>query len=228
MKNCIKTLSLIALIIFNCNALSAQEIKGYVYEFISSNPIWNATIKNTRTDEMVNTDRNGSFKISGKINDYLIISAAGYVTDTIFYYEDAVRRVYLNRDDKMLIIDEVLVKRLTDNRLAKEIARAQNEGRAVEASQYQGGLRVSPSRLFGKKAKEARSSLKLLLEEQNNRAVDRFFTTQLIASVTPLNQDEILIFRDKYRPSLEFISTASPEQVKNYISDSYKDFKNLK
>lgn len=227
MRSHLKSITLLVLTLFTSLAVSAQDIKGYVYEFVSSNPIWKATVKNTRTDEIVETDRNGSFKIKGKINDYLVISAQGYLTDTVFYYEDAVRRIYLIRDEKMLVIDEVLVKRLTDNRLAKEIARAENEGRAVEASQYQGGLRVSPSRLFGKKAKQARSSLKLLLEEQNNRAVDRIFTTQLIASITPLDQDEILLFRDKYRPSLEFITTASPEQIKSYISDSYKNFKNL-
>lgn len=228
MRNYFKSLSLFTLILFSCTSLSAQEIKGYVYELISSNPIWNATIKNTRTDESVNSGKDGSFKIKGKINDYLVISAPGYITDTLFYYEDAVRRIYLNRDDKTLVIDEVLVKRLTDNRLAIEIAKAQNEGRAVEVSQQQGGLRVSPSRLFGKKAKEARSNLQLLLQEQNNRTVDRIFTTQLIASVTPLELDEILLFRDRFRPSLEFAKTASPEQMKGYISDSYKEFKNLK
>jgi len=225
MKNTLKKVFLFSLLILGTQLTHAQDIKGYVYEFISSNPLWNATVKNIRTNESVNTAKDGSFKIKGQVNDYLVISDSGYLTDTIFYYEDAVRRIYLNRDGKVLAIDEVLVKRLTDNRLAMEIARAENEGRAVEASQYQGGLRVSPSRLFGKKAKEARSSLKLLLEEQNNRKIDRIFTTQLIASVTPLNQEEIPLFREGFRPSLEFVQTASPEQLKSYISDAYKKFK---
>lgn len=228
MKNTFKRIFLFSLLALCMQVANAQEIKGYVYEFISSNPLWNATIKNTRTNESVNTAKDGSFKINGQINDYLVISDSGYLTDTVFYYEDAVRRIYLNRDGKMLAIDEVLVKRLTDNRLALEIARAENEGRAVEASQYRGGLRVSPSRLFGKQGKEARSSLKLLLEEQNNRKVDRIFTTQLIASVTPLDQDQIPLFREAYRPTLAFAETASPEQLKSYISDSYKKFKAIK
>lgn len=225
MKKHLKYTFLVVLLLWSTQWAQAQVIKGYVYELISSDPIWNATIKNSRTNETVNTAKNGAFNIPGKINDYLIISSAGYVTDTIFYYEDAVRRIYLNRDAKMLTIDEVIIKRLTDSRLAYEIAKAKNEGKAVDASQYQGGLRISPSRLFSKKAKEARANLALLEAEQQMRNVDRVFTTQLIASLTPLDQDEIALFRDRFRPSLDFIQTASPEALKAYISDSYQKFK---
>lgn len=225
MKKHLKYTFLVVLLLCSTQWAQAQVIKGYVYELISSDPIWNATIKNSRTNETVNTAKNGAFNIPGKINDYLIISSAGYVTDTIFYYEDAVRRIYLNRDAKMLTIDEVIIKRLTDSRLAYEIAKAKNEGKAVDASQYQGGLRISPSRLFSKKAKEARANLALLEAEQQMRNVDRVFTTQLIASLTPLDQDEIALFRERFRPSLDFIQTASPEALKAYISDSYQKFK---
>lgn len=225
MKKLTKTAFLIFFLVLTTETILAQEIKGYVYELIGNNPIWNATIKNIRTNETTETRKDGAFQIAGRINDHLEISATGYITDTIFYYEDAVRRVYLHRDDKVLTIDEVLVKRLTDNRLALEIERARSEGKAVDVSQTQGGLRVSPSRLFGKKAKEARANLSLLLAEQEARQVDRVFTTQLIASLTPLNQEEIPLFRERFRPTLDFIQKANPEEIKAYISDSYKKFK---
>lgn len=225
MKKHLKYTFLVVLLLCSTQWTQAQVIKGYVYELISSDPIWNATIKNSRTNETVTTAKNGAFNIPGKINDYLTISATGYVTDTIFYYEDATRRIYLNRDDKILVIDEVVIKRLTDSRLAYEIAKAKNEGKAVDASQYKGGLRVSPSRLFSKQAKEARANLALLEAEQQMRSVDHIFTTQLIASLTPLDQDEIPLFRERFRPSLEFIQTVSPEALKAYISDSYQKFK---
>lgn len=225
MKKHLKYTFLVAILICSTHWAQAQDIKGYVYELISSTPLWNATVKNIRTNETVNTNKDGGFKIPGKINDHLTISATGYLTDTIFYYEDAVRRIYLNRDDKVLVIDEVIIKRLTDSRLAYEIARARNEGKAVDVSKNQGGLRISPSRLFGNKAKQARANLVLLEAEQDARNVDRVFTIQLIASLTPLNQEDILLFRDRFRPSLEFIQTTSPEGLKAYISDSYQKFR---
>lgn len=209
-------------------SVQAQEIKGYVYELISSNPLWNATIKNIRTQQVVQSDRDGSFKIAGQLNDYLVFSNPGYKQDTIFYYEDNIRRIYMTRDENLIAIDEVVVSRMTDSRLAAEIAKAENEGKAVDVSQQRGGLRLSPSRLFGKKAKEARRNYSLLVAEQEKREVDRRFTTQLIASTIPLAQDEIALFRERFRPSLDFTKKASNEDLKVYILDSYKTFKSDK
>lgn len=135
------------------------------------------------------------------------------------------QRIYLTRDNKSIIIDEVVVSRLTDSRLIAEIEQAQNQGKVTEASQTRGGLRLSPSRLFGKKGKQARKNLDLLLAEQNKRKVDRLFSDQTILSVVPLNDTELPLFREQFRPTLEFIQTASPEDVRIYILDSYSKFK---
>ena len=223
--NNIYKVTIAALICMNISSVNAQDIKGYIYEFVSSNPIWNATIKNTRTNEVVQSQKDGSFSLKGQINDYLVVSNRGYTTDTVFYYENAIRRIYMDRDEKLININEVLVKRLTDSRLAAEIAKAENESKRVETSKTKGGLRISPSRVFGESAKEARKNLSLLLSEQNNRKIDRVLTTQLISSLTPLSQDEIALFREQFRPSYEFVQKASPEDIRIYILDSYKKFK---
>lgn len=206
-------------------AVAQQRLQGIVYELESSSPIWNVTVKNLRTQEEMTTDREGKFTISAQLNDYLTFTMPGYQTDTAFIYEEGVRRVYMLRDENTIMIDEVLVRRLTDSRLDAEIRKAKNEGKAVDASQQQGGLRVSPSRLFGKKARNARSNLALLMEEQNNRKVDKRFTTRLIASILPLNEEEIALFRTRFRPTIEFVESASPEDLRVYILDSYKQFR---
>lgn len=220
--------TIILLLAFICYSpsLLAQRLNGMVYELESSNPLWNVTIKNLRTSQEVLSDRYGSFQLDVQINDYLTVSSAGYQTDTVFVYEiGGVRRIYMVRDEKSILIDEVVVRRLTDSRLALEIAKAENEGKAVDVSQQRGGLRVSPSRLFGRKAKNARSNLEILIEEQNNRKVDQKFTIQLITSLTPLSTEEIALFRERFRPSLAFVQLASPEELRLYILDSYKKFK---
>ncbi|HMR18616.1 MAG TPA: carboxypeptidase-like regulatory domain-containing protein [Sphingobacterium sp.] len=202
-----------------------QRLQGIVYELESSSPIWNVAVKNLRTKEETTSDREGKFTISAQLNDYLTFTIPGYQTDTAFIYEEGVRRVYMLRDESAIAIDEVVVTRLTDSRLEIEIRKAKNEGKAVDVSQQQGGLRVSPSRLFGKKAKNARSNLALLIEEQNNRKVDKKFTARLIASIVPLNEEEIALFRTRFRPTVEFIETASPEDIRIYILDAYKKFR---
>lgn len=226
MKHISKIIILVSLFICTqMNPVSAQEIKGYILELASGTPLWNSNIKNLRTQEITQSAKDGSFKIAGQINDYLVISNPGYKQDTIFYYEENIRRIYLGRDENLIQIDEVLVSRMTDSRLSLEIAKAKNEGKAVDVSQQKGGLRVSPSRLFGRKAKAARSNLSLLITEQQKRAIDRRFTTQLISSLTSLNPEEIALFRERFRPSLDFIQKASQEDLKVYVLDSYKKFK---
>lgn len=202
-----------------------QELKGVVYDLESSNKLRGILVKNLSTNKQVETDSDGNFKIEAKTNDYLRLSGGGYEADTIFIYEQALRRVYLVRDPETLVINEVFVTRLSDSRLASEIARAKNDGKAAEASQQRGGLRVSPSRLFGRRGKQARSNLDILIAERDNRTVDRVFTNQLIRSLTPLTDDEIPLFRDGYRPSLSFIQSASPEDLRVYVSESYTQYR---
>lgn len=226
-KNKFRLFGIITFLLLSFNYVGAQEkpLQGYVYELESSHPLWNVTIKNLRSQAEATTDREGRFVIDVQLNDYLTFAIPGYLTDTAFIYEDGVRRIYLLRDEGAITLDEVVVSRMTDSRLDAEIRRAKNEGQVVETSQQRGGIRISPSRLFGQKGKNARSNLALLVEEKNNRRVDRSFTARLIASLVPLNEEEIALFRDRFRPSVEFVETASPEDLRIYIMDSYKKFR---
>ncbi|MFD2744321.1 MULTISPECIES: carboxypeptidase-like regulatory domain-containing protein [Sphingobacterium] len=217
----------ILLILFLANGLTAngQELKGVVYDLESSTKLRGILVRNLNSNKQTETDSEGNFSIEAKTNDYLRLSGGGYEADTIFIYEPALRRVYLVRDPETLVINEVYVTRLSDSRLASEIARAKNDGKAAEASQNRGGLRVSPSRLFGRRGKQARSNLDILIAERDNRMVDRVFTNQLIRSMTPLTDDEIPLFREGYRPSLSFIESATPEDLRAYISESYTKYR---
>lgn len=204
---------------------SAQEIKGIVYELESSERARGVKVTNLRTQEEVETDSEGNFRIGAKINDYLVLSGAGFSTDTAFVYDESVKRIYLVRDENTIVINEVYVTRFTDSRLASEIEKAKRQGQAVEASQHRGGLRVSPSRLFGRTGKRARSNLEILLTEQENRQIDKIFSNKLIRSLTGMSDEEIPLFRSQYRPSLVFVQQASPEDLRAYIIESYSKFR---
>lgn len=206
-------------------SVNAQAIKGIVHELESSERLRGVDVRNLRTNETTQTDVEGAFTIGGNINDLLTFTQAGYEVDTAFIYEEGIQRIYLIRDSKSIVIDEVVISRLTDSRLVAEIEKAKTDGQVTEASQNRGGLRLSPSRLFGRQSKLARKNLSLLLEEQNNRKVDRLFSEHTIRSIVPLNETEMALFREQFRPALEFIETATPEDVRLYILDSYSKFK---
>src|SRR5690606_33080997 len=227
-NNILRRALLLFLLLYGFGAIlsvNAQEIKGIVYELESSQRLRDVAVKNLRTNQITQTDTEGNFTIPGNINDLLTFTQPGYEVDTAFIYQEGIQRIYLIRDSKSIVIDEVVISRLTDSRLAYEIQRAKSEGQVTEASQTRGGLRLSLSRLFGRQSKMARKNLDLLLEEQNNRKVDRLFSEQAIRAIIPLTDTEMALFREQFRPSLEFIETASPEDVRAYVLDSYSKFK---
>lgn len=232
MKKSIKTHAFLFFLLLSAFGVSlsvnAQEIKGIVHELESSERLRDVVVKNLRTNEMTHTDVEGNFTISGQNNDLLTFTQTGYEVDTAFIYQEGIQRIYLIRDSKSIVIDEVVISRLTDSRLAAEIEKARNEGQVTEASQTRGGLRLSLSRLFGRESKMARKNLDLLQEEQSNRKVDRLFSVQAIRTIVPLTDTEMALFREQFRPSLEFIETASPEDIRLYVLDSYGKFKSEK
>ncbi len=204
---------------------SAQEIKGLVFDLQSSQRLSDVLIENLQNKKSVRSNADGSFTIPGQKNDYLVLHAKGYERDTAFVYQDGVSRIYLIRDKSIIRIDEVTVSRMTDSRLNMEIAKAKNNSQAVETSKNRGGLRISPSRLFGKEAKIARNSIRVLELEQEQRMVDRVFTNELILSLIKLPNDQLALFKDKYRPSYEFVKQARKEDLTAYILDAYAKFK---
>jgi len=221
-------LLIVMLLLGNITISFSQEIKGIVYDLETSKKLSDVQIKNLRTNQEVKTDMQGNFTIPGQINDHLGLMIRGYDRDTAFIYQEGINRIYLVNDKSTIMIDEVVVSKITDSRLTREIERAINNSKAVETSPTRGGLRISPSRLFGKEAKQARSSIEILEIEREQRNVDRVFTDDLILSLIPMERQDLLLFKDGYRPTYEFIKQASKEDLRAYVLDSYAKFKKNK
>ncbi|MEI2271357.1 hypothetical protein OHD16_04325 [Sphingobacterium sp. ML3W] len=225
----IQTILSCLLITLVSGQLFAQEkTKGIIMELVSGEKIEAAQIQNLRSKVEVQTNRDGSFAIDADINDLLLIKANGYEQDTVFIYDTSLRRVYLNRINTPIELSQVIVERMTDSRLAAEIQREKEAGKYSDASKNRGGIRISPSRIFSKEGKQARSNYKLLVAEMEKRAVDRKFTDNLIKELTPLNASELALFKERFRPSYQFIQNSSIETLRVYIMDSYKKFNEKK
>ncbi|MGJ1226881.1 carboxypeptidase-like regulatory domain-containing protein [Sphingobacterium siyangense] len=221
-------LSCLLITLMGGHLVAQEKTKGIIMELVSGEKIEAAQIQNLRTKAEVQTNRDGSFAIDANINDLLLIKAVGYEQDTVFIYDSSLRRIYLNRMNNVIELNEVVVERMTDSRLAAEIQREKTLGKYSDASKNRGGVRISPSRIFSKEGKQARSNHKLLVAELEKRAVDRKFTENLIKELTPLNGSDLALFKERFRPSYKFIQNSSQETLKVYIMDSYKKFNEKK
>lgn len=204
-----------------------QALEGIVLELQSGEPMFDVLVTNIRTEAQTRTDRQGQFTIATGLNDRLKFEYSGYRTDTVVIIDFGLKRVYMTAADGSIVIDAVSITAMTDHRLQEEIERTKQEGSVAEASQYRGGLRLSPSRMFGQEGKQARQRHRMLVAERDRRQVERRFSPEAIQALTPLTGRELDLFRVKYRPDVSFAASASEQDMQLYIMDSYAAFTKL-
>lgn len=207
----------------------AQEtvLNGYVLELGNGEPLRYVEIKNLGTGALAESLEDGSFSIPVDKNHRLQFTYPGYRTDTLVVIEFGIKRVYLTPDGSTIQLDEVQIEAMTDSRLETEIQRAKAEGEFTDVSQHRGGIRISPSRWFGKSGRQARQRYDLLLAERERRQIDARFTREAITAVTPLEGVNLELYMTKYRPTTAFLSTANEADLRLYIIDTYAAFKAL-
>lgn len=204
-----------------------EILNGIVMDLQSSRPISAAIVTNLSTKMEVQTEAAGNFSIPARVNDLIQFYYPGHRIDTLLVIEFDLKRVYLTSSGASIRIDEVTVRRISDEQLDTEIENAEKEGQFTDYSKDRGGFRISPSRLFGQAGRQARQRYDMLLAEKERRVVDRRFSVEAIQSLTPLKDRDLSLFMIKYRPKTEFARTASKETFNLYIMDSYSAFKKL-
>lgn len=221
-----KRLSLIIAFFAYFGASKAQTLKGVVMDIGSSKPIAQVEVRNLRSNSFVETDGSGNFTIEVKTNELLSFHYPGYRVDSLVVTDHDLRRVYLTPLANFNILEDVEITEWSDAQLDEQIEIAKQQGKIVDTP-FGGGIAISPSRLFGKDAKEARSRHELLIAEKHDRAIMRKFDPLLISSITPLKGRDLELFIVKYKPSYEFVQKSDEEQIRLYIMDSFKEFNKL-
>lgn len=218
----------ILLILFVATASlgKAQTLEGIVMELGNSRPIQQVEIKNLTTETTVESNASGEFKIEAETNDLLTFGYPGYRLDTLVVVDYEVKRVYMTPLENFNILEDVEITDLSDAQLEEEIRIARERGKSVHTAQG-GGIAISPSRLFGREAKDARNRHDLLLAERENRVINSKFNEAVITPITPLKGRDLDLFIVKFKPSYEFVEQSDEEQIRLYIMDSYKEFKNM-
>lgn len=209
--------------------VAAQDslLTGYVLELDSGEPLQYVEIKNLKTGVAAESLEDGRFSIAAKKNERLQFEYPGYRTDTLVVIEFTIKRVYMAPDGSAIQLDEVQIQAMTDSRLDAELKRAEVEGQFTETSQQRGGVRISPSRWFGKTGRQARQRHEMLLAEKERRQIDARFTPEAIMAITPLKGEDLELYMTKYRPTVEFLTTANESDLRLYIMDTYAKFKAL-
>ncbi|MFC0320941.1 MULTISPECIES: hypothetical protein [Olivibacter] len=233
----IKPFILFSLLLASVITVSAQDrFRGIVLEYKSNELMPEVSVKNLNKHDSTRSNRSGEFSLRADKDDILVFSYPGYRTDSLVVTDFALKRVYLTSVNDPRMLDEVNINALTNSRIAEEKERLRKEGQfantvsggsSANGTQRMGGIGFSPSRIFGKGARNARRQYRMLEVESNNRIIDARFTEELITSLTPLRGEDLSLFMAKYRPKASFIQEANDETLRLYIMDSYNKYKDL-
>lgn len=192
-------------------------LKGTIYDAGTQLPLSNVFIRSNRKQLSI-ADKSGNFKIAASVNDLLIFTLTGYQPDTIYLVDLHPQKIKLISSVRQL--NEV---KISANSTSTPFNPRQEYPEIYEKSQFA----LSPSRLFGRDAKNARRLKHYFDNEEKQRKIDSIFNPQLVSASIPLTGRDLRNFMSQYRPSLSFLTKSSPDQLDVYIKESYKKFLEL-
>lgn len=205
------------------NSVLAQEIKGTVADQETRELQEYVEIFNISNHQKTFSNKKGQFKIPARPNDILVFMQPGYRTDTLFLVNLKPVKRYLQHNRYDLQTIEI---RGTAFDPEQEYADAYRAAKAFRFNVNR-PLSFSPLTYFSKKGKSARKFVRRMKKEPNERAIDQRFNNFSVKAICPLDGAELDGFMVMYRPTFKALEKMSPDGLKLYIMDAYKEFKQL-
>ncbi|MEX8546360.1 MAG: hypothetical protein V5804_02055 [Mucilaginibacter sp.] len=194
-------------------SVQAQNIlRGTVYEGKSSRKLSNVFVRDINSKEVALTDNSGNFSIRTVINHTLIFSSPGYVSDTLYLVDLSPKHI------------ELSFRNITLNTVNITSSRSFNPREEYPDVYEKSKFALSPSRIFGKEAKDARRLKRYFERETEERQIDSIFNAAYVSSVVPLKGQDLENFMSLYRPTLAFLKKTPRSSLTLYLNDSYKKF----
>lgn len=203
---------LIVFLVITGSVQAQNVLKGTVYEGKSSRKLSNVFVHDINSKEVALTDNSGNFNIRTVINHTLIFSSPGYVSDTLYLVDLSPKHI------------ELSFRNITLNTVNVTSSRSFNPREEYPDVYEKSKFALSPSRIFGKEARDARRLKHYFERETEERQIDSIFNAAYVSSVVPLKGQDLENFMSLYRPSLAFLKKTPRPSLTLYLNDSYKKF----
>ncbi|WGQ09948.1 hypothetical protein QG516_25895 [Pedobacter gandavensis] len=205
------------------SSVLAQEIKGTVADRDTRELQEYVEIFNISNHQKTISNKKGEFKIPAMPNDVLVFMQPGYRIDTLFLVNLKPVRRYLQQNKYDLQTIEI---KGTAFNPEQEYADAYRAAKAFVFN-VNCPLSFSPLTYFSKKGRYARKFVRRMKKEPNERAIDQRFNNFSVKAICPLEGAELDGFMVMYRPTFKALEKMGHDELKLYIMDAYKEFKQL-
>jgi hypothetical protein len=218
----------ILLICFYSFDVKAQSvIQGELKDFANNQALENVNIRNIYTLQGMTSKADGLFSIYVKKGELIEFSKLGYQTIRIritnekepSYYKLVMKKVPIELREvdikgKPLDFkkDSIRYRQVYDIVLRKE-------------KQEDMSMQSMPLAMLSKKNREEWAFQKMYAEWEAEKYIDMTFNERLVARITYLEGEDLKEFMNVFRPSTEFLRTASEYEYLDYIKHCYYIYK---
>lgn len=214
------------------NVAAQQDVEGIVFDKDTKQRVGRVLLVNKNSNQKVFNNLRGEFGINASPGDLLISTKEGYFSDTLRYSGEKILIINLKKSsiyiDPVTVVarqnpDQILNARKRDYDKAYKLA---DPGSLISVGDNGAGLSIgSVFNYFSREGKNARRLTQYFQKEYEDNIIDLRFSKELVRMTTGLEGEPLDNFLVRYRPSYQFIASASHYQLISYIKSKYEFFK---
>lgn len=220
--------------IITSTAFAQQKtVQGIVTDKSSNQRLAKVYIYNTRNDDGLYNNNKGEFSTIAIPGDTLVAALAGYAIDTLVYKGQPA--LYFQLSPLFIRLHEVKIigakptprERLDKN--LKDYKYALDRGSSkdlLSLNQNGAGLGIDAIyNLLSRKGANARHLQKILERDYREELIDYRFRPDYVGKVLNIHDFELTDFMQQYRPTYEFVLSASDYAFIVFLRNSYANYK---
>ncbi len=220
---------------FGCANLFAQtkSVQGFVVDSDSKQRLAKVYIYNPTNDNAVYNNAKGEFLTEVKVGDTIFAALQGYLMDTVIFHGQntivfqlksiSIRLKQVNVYGKAPTPQEQYSKTL------KEYKYALDKGSGKDLLNLgQGGVGLGIDAIYNllsKSGKNARHLQAILEKDYKESIIDYRFNSDYVKSVLSANETELRDFMLQYRPTYQFVLTATDYAFVQFLRSSFTAYK---
>jgi len=215
--------------------LSAQtgSVQGFVIDKDSKLRLAKVYIYNSKKDEGIYNTSKGEFRINAVPGDTLFAVLQGYAVDTVVL--KGTQAIYFQLKSLGINLQEVSItgKKLTPQeqyqQRLKEYKYKLDRGSSKDIlSVGSGGAGLGIDAIYNllsREGKNARHLQKILERDYKESIIDYRFRPDYVKSILQLSERETIDFMEQYRPTYDFVLTATDYAFVVFLRNSYASYK---
>jgi hypothetical protein len=208
-------------------------VQGFVIDKDSKLRLAKVYIYNASKDEGIYNTTKGEFSIKAAVGDTVFAVLQGYAVDTLIL--NGQKSVYFQLKSLGINLREVsitgqkLIPKDQYNKTLKEYKYALDKGKAKDLLNLGlGGVGLGIDAIYNllsKEGKNARHLQKILERDYKEAIIDYRFKPSYVKSALHISDYEAEDFMQQYRPSYDFVLTASDYAFIVFLKNSYASYK---